>query len=1192
MRKKGFLCFLVGLSMALACAGLSSCGLLPDVNNSESSGNSESSVEESSSSSSSSEEAKITINGATSVTEFETLTLTASVTGTDANVAWSSSDTSVATVENGVVTALKAGTVIITATAGEVTATHTVKVEKTTIAHEIEFSVSSLSLYEEEQESVSVSVKYDGKKLDEETYGIAYTWSVTDGDADVAELTQNGASATVLAKKVGSVTYTVTTTVRGYEVRKTFTINVLETTLSLGFTNDAICPSENESYALSLKFGETEDVTLGDVVLVKNGTPTETKMTLTWSSEEKGVATYSQGKFVAQAAGTETFTGTATYNDETLTLTLVVTVAKGEASLTGTTTMETANATFTLPEGVEGTVVKVTVNESNVIYDSANAKGSLNGTTLTPYTDGLPAKMSELGKGKTMTVETEKTIYTATVDVYTMIIDTKAELDSWQSIAADNAVRAGVCLEAQKGHATSGYFLLGSDIEYNGVWKPYMAYNQIWGVSTANTTLANTLKDESGNYIEGVIDEDWGRGIAGGFQGIFDGCGHNIDGLETSGKYSGFIVTNGKNGVVQNLSFTNATVGAEAGLVVERGQGTVRNVYMHIKKFNEDAVTFFKAGNGPVRTVESVLIDVTDCKLTELSEKSLLGSYCDNNGYNGVYVIGAADSLSEKLFGAATNAVVGGFATQADLLADETHGENVKAWDTTFWAIGEKYALPKSIVDNFKGDFTFENTKNAINAGWSEILGTTADAKYIEYSLESEVDGVTLSGNTVIVSETATAGTTVTVVATSIIDGKTATYTFTIAAYAEAANVIAPAENAYYAFTGESLAPVGGTYTFTLTGKVKNCNDFVVFANDTEVTGNNGTYTVENVTGDLTIKVLHGYIECESNVTVTYNDDGSIKFEKIVPAESNNNNGWISKDYINYMIGKGYKKMALTITLSDPTLANTAMVTGGGLNFSLWQANDVFDTKVKTSTLNLPESVTDNLKIWLQHNGSGWKVQEGGYMILSGLQFIKDEVAVTAPATSSYYTFNGATVAEKGSDYTFTLTSKVSGCNEFIVFVNDEEVTATNGMYTVKNVTEALTIKVLHGYIEHGANVTVTYNEDGSIIVKNAVFANSFGTDNGAWGAWISADYINYMISQGYTKVQVYIKPDFEISNQAIVNNGTEGRTRIDTTYNSVAELSLVQDKTVSFSVQKDGSGNNIKNQDGYMTITNLTFAK
>ena len=97
----------------------------------------------------------------------------------------------------------------------------------------------------------------------------------------------------------------------------------------------------------------------------------------------------------------------------------------------------------------------------------------------------------------------------------------------------------------------------------------------------------------------------------------------------------------------------------------------------------------------------------------------------------------------------------------------------------------------------------------------------------------------------------------------------------------------------------------------------------------------------------------------------------------------------------------------------------------------------------------------------------------------TGVTYIKTQAMnITAPAASDYYTFTGAASVAQGGNYTFTVTEKVSGLNDFIVLVNGEEVTGDNGTYTVANVTEDLTIQVLHGYIEHGEKVTVTYNAD------------------------------------------------------------------------------------------------------------------
>ena len=67
---------------------------------------------------------------------------------------------------------------------------------------------------------------------------------------------------------------------------------------------------------------------------------------------------------------------------------------------------------------------------------------------------------------------------------------------------------------------------------------------------------------------------------------------------------------------------------------------------------------------------------------------------------------------------------------------------------------------------------------------------------------------------------------------------------------------VAWAEDAAYTVTGEKYVDVKGTYTFTVAANEGyNGTNMVVKVNGTEVTGTNGTYTVENVDSDLKITV-------------------------------------------------------------------------------------------------------------------------------------------------------------------------------------------------------------------------------------------------------------------------------------------------------------------------------------------------
>lgn len=134
----------------------------------------------------------------------ETISLSATVlpsNATEKTVTWASSNQSVATVAEGMVTAVSEGQSTITASAGGKSATCTVTVSKKTIdVASVELNKTELSLTEGESETLVATVKPD------DATDKTVTWSTS--DASVATV-ENGK---VSAMKFGKATITVTTT--------------------------------------------------------------------------------------------------------------------------------------------------------------------------------------------------------------------------------------------------------------------------------------------------------------------------------------------------------------------------------------------------------------------------------------------------------------------------------------------------------------------------------------------------------------------------------------------------------------------------------------------------------------------------------------------------------------------------------------------------------------------------------------------------------------------------------------------------------------------------------------------------------------------------------------------------------------------------------------------------------------------
>ena len=222
------------------------------------------------------------------LTEGESEVLNATVkpdNATDKTVTWSSSDASVAKVENGKVTAVKAGSATITAKAGDKSATCTVTVNKKVVAvTSVTLNKTELTLTEGEAETLTATVKPD------DATDKTVTWSSS--DASIATVDANGK---VTAVKAG--TATITAKAGDKSATCTVTVNkkvVAVTSVTLNKTELTLTEDESEVLTATVKPDDATD------------------KTVTWTTSDASIATVdASGKVTAVKAGTATITAKA-----------------------------------------------------------------------------------------------------------------------------------------------------------------------------------------------------------------------------------------------------------------------------------------------------------------------------------------------------------------------------------------------------------------------------------------------------------------------------------------------------------------------------------------------------------------------------------------------------------------------------------------------------------------------------------------------------------------------------------------------------------------------------------------------------------------------------------------------------------------------------------------------------------------
>ena len=160
----------------------------------------------------------------------DSITLKATTKPENAQVSWSSSNTSVATVNGGKVTAVASGTAQITAkiTVGGKSYEASCKVTVSAPTISVTSSSDTIEFSERDQGTakLTATVRPDGGKIE---------WSVS--DSSIATISGNGTTATVTAKSAGSVTVTATYTINGKTIKDTCSLTVQKAASKLTVTD-------------------------------------------------------------------------------------------------------------------------------------------------------------------------------------------------------------------------------------------------------------------------------------------------------------------------------------------------------------------------------------------------------------------------------------------------------------------------------------------------------------------------------------------------------------------------------------------------------------------------------------------------------------------------------------------------------------------------------------------------------------------------------------------------------------------------------------------------------------------------------------------------------------------------------------------------------------------------------------------
>lgn len=400
-----------------------------------------------------------------SLVEGEESTLNATVKpddATDKTVIWTSSNSTIATVENGKVKALKEGSVTITAKTGEKSATCSVTVSKKVVpVSSVSLSQTSLALVEGDETTLTATVKPDD--------ATDKTVSWTSNKTDVVSVDQNGK---VKALKEGLAIITA----KAGDITASCSVEVSKKVI-------AVTSITLDKTTLSLTKGEESQL----VATVKPDDATD--KTVTWTTSDASIVTVNSGKVKAVKSGSASIIAKAGEKSAICEVTVTTPVES--------ITLDSNSAT--LEEGqsiaLTATINPTDADEKTITWSTSNEK------VATVNQDG---KVTAVSKG-TAIIKAEAQDGSgryATCSVAVIRLVSSIVLDKTSIVLYNGQPTLITATVSPADASNTGITWTSSDSSIATV----SSYGIVLGKSAGNVTITAKAKDSSGKEASCIVE--------------------------------------------------------------------------------------------------------------------------------------------------------------------------------------------------------------------------------------------------------------------------------------------------------------------------------------------------------------------------------------------------------------------------------------------------------------------------------------------------------------------------------------------------------------------------------------------------------------------------------------------------------------------------------------------------------------